>query len=127
MSPPIQQPIPPDSELSVFTETEIQAHGIGDYLSSGKYKFMVRTGEKGEGDFLLLKNLINTKKATLTFNNAILGTPFSQLDERLQLLQRTNKLALLHYSRDALCSGLALKRTTKILLTFFDPLSSCWN
>ena len=76
---------------------------------------MVRTGEKGKGDFLLLKNLINTKKATLTFNNAILGTSFSQLDERLQLLQRTYKLAPLHYSRDALCSGLASKRTTKIL------------
>jgi hypothetical protein len=71
----MKQPIPPDSELTIFTETEIQDRGIGDYLSSGEYKFIVRTGEKEEGDFLLLKNLINGYKVTLTFNKAIRGIP----------------------------------------------------
>ena len=82
----MKQPIPPDSEHTIFTETEIQDRGIGEYLSSGKYEFLIRTGEKEEGDFLLLKNIINGMKVTLTFNKAIQGIPYSQLHERLQLL-----------------------------------------
>ena len=114
----MKQPISPDSELTIFTEREIQDCGIGDYLSSGEYKFIVRTGEKEEeGDFLLLKNLINRYKVTLTFNKAMRGIPYSQLHERLQLLQRTHALAPLHYSREALCSGLDWKRTIEILRT----------
>jgi hypothetical protein len=111
----MKQPIPPDSELSIFTKREIQDRGIGDYLSSGEYKFIVRTREKEEGDFLLLKNLINRYKVTLTFNKAIQGILYSQLHERLQLLQRKHALAPLHYSREALCSGLDWKRTIEIL------------
>ncbi len=113
----MKQPIPPDSELTILTETEIRARGIGEYLSSGKYEFMIRTGEKEEGDLLLLKNIINGYKVTLTFNKAIRGIPYSQLHERLQLLQRMHALAPLHYSRDALCSGLNWKRKIKILRT----------
>jgi hypothetical protein len=113
----MKQPIPPDSELTIFTETEIQDRGIGEYLSSGKYEFLIRTGEKEEGDFLLLKNIINGMKVTLTFNKAIRGIPYSQLHERLQLLQRTHALSPLHYSRDALCSGIDSKRTIEILQT----------
>jgi hypothetical protein len=111
----MKQPIPPDSELTILTETEIQDRGIGDYLSSGEYTFIVRTGEKEEGDFLLLKNLMNGYKVTLTFNKAIRGIPYSQLHERLQLLQRTHALAPLHYSRDTLCSRLDWKITAVIL------------
>ena len=111
----MKQPIPPDSELTILTETEIQDRGIGDYLSSGEYTFIVRTREKEEGDFLLLKNLMNGYKVTLTFNKAIRGIPYSQLHERLQLLQRTHALAPLHYSRDTLCSGLDWKITAVIL------------
>ena len=70
----MKQPIPPDSELTILTETEIQDRGIVDYLSSGEYKFIVRTGEKEEGDFLLLKNIINGIKVTLTFNKATEGS-----------------------------------------------------
>ena len=113
----MKQPIPPDSELTILTETEIRARGIGEYLSSGKYEFMIRTGEKEEGDLLLLKNIINGYKVTLTFNKVIRGIPYSQLHERLQLLQRMHALAPLHYSRDALCSGLDWKRTIEILRT----------
>ena len=51
----MKQPIPPDSELTILTETEIHDRGTGEYLSSGEYTFIVRTGEKEEGDFLLLK------------------------------------------------------------------------
>ena len=109
------QPIPPDSELTILTETEIHDRGIGEYLSSGEYTFIVRTGEKEEGDFLLLKNIINGMKVTLTFNKAIRGIPYSQLHERLQLLQRTHALVPLHYSRDKLCSGLDWKITAEIL------------